>query len=503
MEVIMNDLKTVSEIIGEKSNKSVTSFAKTLKYVEFYHPKARKMVKGYNKEQQEKILEFFKLSKQEKSKIICQLKYGVDNYSQLEEFRKELSDKAKNNFTQRNEKRKQTNLKKYGTNDFVNGEKATETKIKKYGSIKNYNKVMSELRKEKSKKDIIDFCKRNDCCEFSKTFNPYKYHSMEYLQSIMNKYNINLIIYKNIMFIKNSDCKIMLDEIKNNKISHSSSLEKEILDFVKSICNDTIIENDRDIISPKELDIYIPSKNIAIEFDGLFYHSELFLDKNYHLNKTKSCEEKGIRLIHVYEDEWLYKKDICKSIIASSLGVYDRKFYARKCTVEEISKNIFDDFLIKNHLQGKALCKYRYGLFYDNELIMVMGFGNARFDNKYNYELIRVCTKLNIQVVGGFSKLLNYFVKNSNAKNIVSYIVRRIFNGKGYTSSNFKIIGESKPSYQYCKNRQRFNRMNFQNKYLSEKLNHYDKSLTEHENLKNNGFYRIYDCGTLKVEFST
>ena len=151
-------------------------------------------------------------------------------------------------------------------------------------------------------------------------------------------------IYK-LSYQQNKD----FDNYMNTKYKNKgvSKGEKEVVTFVKSISKGEVIENDRNIIAPKELDVYIPEKNFAIEYNGLYWHSEggdCYSD--YHLNKTKMCMNKGIRLLHIYENEWRDKQDICKSMIASALGVYERKEFARKCEVREVTdrKTVIDFF---------------------------------------------------------------------------------------------------------------------------------------------------------------
>ena len=142
----------------------------------------------------------------------------------------------------------------------------------------------------------------------------------------------------------------------------TSNEEKDLLDFIKDLTTEKIISNDKSIINPYELDIYIPSKNLAFEFDGIYYHSNQFKDKMYHYNKTKLCEEKGIRLIHVFEDDWRFKQNIVKSMIKSSLGIYDRKIFARKCEIKNILVSEYRNFMNENHLQGYTTASYYIGL---------------------------------------------------------------------------------------------------------------------------------------------
>lgn len=124
---------------------------------------------------------------------------------------------------------------------------------------------------------------------------------------------------------------------KCNEIKTSTSIEeKELSNWVKSIYNGKVLENNRSLIYPYELDIYLPEINLAIEYDGLFWHCNYLKDDNYHLNKTNLCEERGVKLIHIFEDEWKYEKDEMKEIILSNIekkviipeGILDRRFYS-------------------------------------------------------------------------------------------------------------------------------------------------------------------------------
>ena len=161
--------------------------------------------------------------------------------------------------------------------------------------------------------------------------------------------------------------------------------EKEIVDFIKSIYNGEISENNRSLIHPFEIDIYMPELKLAIEYNGDFWHTEgQGKGEGYHIGKTEKCLEKGVRLIHVFEHEWDNKKRIVKDIIKSAFGIYDRKIHARKCIVREIDQKTSNDFLEENHLQGGDNSSIRYGLYYHDELVSVMTFGKPRFNESYD-----------------------------------------------------------------------------------------------------------------------
>ena len=211
-------------------------------------------------------------------------------------------------------------------------------------------------------------------------------------------------------------------------------------------------------------------------------------------------------MIHVFEDDWIEHKEIVKSMIKSRLGIYDRKIFARKCQIKEISKHYAFEFFETNHLQGYAKnCDLNLGLFYEDELVQAISITFKGWHDG-NTELTRMTTKLNVQVIGGFSKLVSYFCKNYNCDLLVSYVYKAWFNGKGYLASGFKVIKENNPAYSYILNKKRFHKSGFRKDKLKRmlekgKIKIYSDDMTESEICRQNGIYRIYDCGTVKMEY--
>lgn len=281
-------------------------------------------------------------------------------------------------------------------------------------------------------------------------------------------------------------------------LASKSNLEKELYLFIKEIFNGEIICNSRDIIKPYELDMYIPDLKIAIEFDGLYWHSEENVGSNYHLNKLNLCSANGIRLIHVFEDEWISKKDILKDRIKSIFGKFDRKIFARKCKVRELDFKTCFSFLDKNHIQGRDKSCFRYGLFYGEELVAVMTFGKPRFTTEYDFELIRYSSKLGVQVIGGAGKLLAYFENLNKGKTLISYADKRFSNGKLYFSLGFTFLRSSEPNYWWTKYQVRLSRYQCQKHKLKSILgDDFDVNESESVNMVRNGYHKIYDCGNL------
>ena len=284
---------------------------------------------------------------------------------------------------------------------------------------------------------------------------------------------------------------------------NASIKEKEISEFLTSIGVDNVT-NDRKILDGHELDIYAPEYNIAIEFDGIFWHNELYKDERYHLDKTVECNRKGIRLIHIFEDEWIYKKEIWKSMLRNAFGKTENRVFARKCDIREVDAATAGSFLDENHIQGRCGSAVRYGLYYNDELVSLMTFGKTRHfigSSSHEYELLRFCNKLNTGVIGGASKLFKHFVDINKPNNVVSYADRRWSDGGLYDVLGFKLYNVSNPNYYYVIDNKRHNRFNFRKSVLVEKYE-CPSEMSEREFCKSKGWWRIYDCGAFCYEWN-
>lgn len=307
------------------------------------------------------------------------------------------------------------------------------------------------------------------------------------------------------------------DVLPHNIISHktkcpkctigsTSEKERELLEFIKSIYKEEIQTNNRFKNDDKtfELDIYIPKKKIGIEFNGLYWHSDIKVDKNYHINKTNFFNKLGIRVVQIFEDEWDFKKDIVKIKLKNILGVSDNKrIYARDTKIGDVSKKDKDNFLEKYHIQGKDVSCYYKGLYYEKELIAVMSFSKPRIcltgkKENYDYELSRYATSCNI--VGGFSKLLKHCVIEFKIERIQTFADLRWSSeiNNVYIRNGFELDHKSSPSYWYIPKNIgiREHRFKYRKSQLK-KINGFDETKTEIENMKNFGYKVIYDCGNL------
>lgn len=229
--------------------------------------------------------------------------------------------------------------------------------------------------------------------------------------------------------------------------SYISKGEKEVFLYIKSLLKDELINtNVRNIING-ELDIYLPDKKIAIEYNGLYWHSEKFKLSTYHKDKWTACKDKGIQLIQVWEDDWNEKKEIVKKMLSHKLKIANvEKVFARQTQAVSISAKDAKTFLEENHLQGYRVASY-YGLKSGNKIVSILG---VTVKNKHDLEIIRFATSG--QVVGGFSKLLSHVLKQDryvSTKKVFSYSHNDHSTGELYESNGFVLLHEGKPGYSY------------------------------------------------------
>lgn len=284
-------------------------------------------------------------------------------------------------------------------------------------------------------------------------------------------------------------------------IHKKSNLETEVADWIKSLDLQDVSFNNRTALQGKEIDILIG--NLGIEINGLYWHSENILTENGY-SKTKDYEkfklatDNNIKLITVYEDEWINKKEIVKSRINGFLG-NSKKIYARKCTIKEITSKQANTFLKENHLQGSGRSNCRYGLFFNDEFVSVMTFSKENISRKtQEWEINRFCTRLNTSVIGGASKLFSKFIRDKDPLTVISYSDNRWGDGNVYEKLNFEFEKETPPNYWYFTS----NDISRQHRFSLRKNKSDNQSLTEWENRKLQGWYRIWDCGNKKYRWN-
>jgi hypothetical protein len=422
----------------------------------------------------------------EKRKQTCIEKYGVENPGALPTVI---------------EKRKQTCVERYGVdNPFKLQEiqtKADQTMLERYG-VKS--PIMLDSFKDKITETMVT------------RYGHSHFHTSQISPNVQEILDDKYWLLRQHHELKNTIQKIALtlgvsDQMVRNKFKHynieiishnNSQVERDVLQFVESVYTGKIITNTREIVPPKEIDIYLPEINIAFEINGVFWHSETQGKcSNYHLNKTKECERRGVRLIHILDKEWNTTPRIVKSRILSTLGL-NKTIPARKTTGRKITSKQAAEFFKANHIQGAAGAKVCYGLFHEDTLVAAMSFGKPRYNKHAEWELIRSANLVDTNVVGGGSKLFKMFVRECQPNTIVSYSDKRWNTGRLYEKLGFTHAKSTRPNYYYFSPTNTnilYHRSYFQKHKLKNKLPIFDPLLTEWENMINNGYDRIWDCG--------
>ena len=408
--------------------------------------------------------------------------------------------------------------------------KSTEDFIKQSNIVHHYKYDYSKSIYVNGKTPLIIICpehgefKQIPCVHLkgfgcSKCSNKHHYTTMEFIEKVReihgNKYDYSKVKYLNATTKVRIICpehgefwQRPYEHLQNRgcpSCSHSTSKEEiNIYNYLNSI-DIACKQRAKNIISPYELDIYIPDKKVTIEYDGLIWHSEKFgKDRNYHLNKTIACEKQSIRLIHIFEDEWVEHEEIVKSKLKHILGCVNDmpKTFARKCIVNEIDNQIAKSFLEKNHIQGFERSSVYLGCFYENNLVGVMTFKRERKDSD-KWELTRFATDISKHCIGVGGKLFKYFVRNYNPSEVKSFADRRwssTLKENLYDKLGFMVDNVLKPDYHYVVGKQRLHKFGFRKQILLKRYpNHgLTENMTEHEMCQKLGFQRIYDCGLIK-----
>lgn len=378
-------------------------------------------------------------------------KYGDTNYNNIEQIKSTKAKKYGNEKYNNREKFKATCKERFGTDTPLQNEdvlnKMLNTMNEKYGfnaptmnedikqkitannmsKYKVYNPTQSHYNQD-TKNILFDKQKFLDFCEKYKNVMNYTLCADilniqdTTFKSYYDKYNCSDIYPLKNIFTKELEIENILDQYQINYIKH-----------------------DRKTIYPKELDYYIPEKKVAIEFNGTYWHSYAKIkDKQYHYSKSKLCESSGIRLIHIWEYEWNdnRQRPILENIIKNAIGVNEHRIYARKCSIEVKQSKDMRKFFDDNNIQGFRPGKFAICLKYNNEIVMAYMMGNAFFGKgKYEWEVIRGATKLGYTIVGGASKIFNYFIKTYNPQSCVYYIDYNYFNGNSLKNlPNMKFI---------------------------------------------------------------
>ena len=418
----------------------------------------------------------------EQAKETMKRVYGVENVSKLDDVKLKkkttLEQHYHGDISPIQEKMRETCLKKYGVDNVFKLDSVRKNTLSSYYKLfLQNNPIVEEIIRED---DITYKCK---CPHPGCT----KCEEKNFL--------ISAITYNNRKYSDGEMCTKLLPPNENRL--KNTSLEIFIKNLLEEY-NIKYITNDRKILNGKELDIFIPSKNVAIECNGCRWHSFLFKSQTYHKEKFDACLENNIQLLTFWEDQIKNNPQKIRSILLSKLGIYDKRIFARKCIIKELKANICQYWLTQWHLQGSTGASVRLGLYLGDELVSIMTFCRRKLFVNNDWELVRYCVKPGCQVIGGASKLMNYFIKLFNPKKIISFSSNDISNGNLYKQLGFENKGETLSYWYVDKNLKRYHRYNYRKSELIKKG--YDAKKSEFEITNDMGLLRIYDSGMTRWE---
>ena len=461
----------------------------------------------------------------EKTKNTIIDKYGEDYYSKRShKYWDNVTDVDKQN---RLNKTKETKLKKYGNENYVNVEKIRQTQFEKYGCYAFNTDKQKQTMIEKYGVDhnfkrhehIENLNKRkwsDEARQKRKTTlrikNENKYKELLKFKDVVIEFSNNFK-KKNMRLPHISDALMYFNE-NNGLIKYRTSFNAFINEFnlrsyfvIKESYFEKIIEDwlikykikyekhNRTLIKPLELDFYLVDYKIAIEVNDTNTHNcttstysfKSDFDPYYHYNKMKRCNEENIRLIHIFE------KDLNNLDISLSMLLPKEKIYARNCKIKECNVK---DFFSTYHRQGAGNVSKGIGLFYNDELIQAISFRKVRNKTKGDYELYRLCSKNNLTVIGGASRLLKYWEQNHKNVILVSYCDLTYNTGNVYEQLGFILKHHTGLNYKWVKENKWLSREVCQRHKLETLFNKsFDKSMSENDIMTAEGYVKVYDCG--------
>ena len=421
-------------------------------------------------------------------------RYGVSNALQNKKIFKSFTETLKQRYDATNlnqafsEKRKQTNLLKYGAETPLESQQIREKCNNTYYKNSGFKTPFSKFNHKENQQFYIDLKRDKQIEKFEN----------EYDQDKIKETLSNYSYYKSSEILGLTPTRLKVIAIRNgwdDLLPKKSSYENLISRFLNE--NSIVYkQNTRSIISPYELDFYIPEHNLAIEFHGLCRHGEDFSkkDKTYHRMKMDLCRERDIHLIQIFEDEFNNHQDTIFSIIKSFCKIDKNRIFARKCNIIQIGTKEARNFCERYHLQGYSSSSVRYGVYYGLDLVAVVTYKKRKAEV---YELSRYCVLPDVSLVGVLARVQKRFKSEHSFKHLFTYSDNRYFKGDVYKKIGFSYERDTVINYWYFRNSdRRYHRLSFTKQRLVKKG--YDSSMTEWQIMKSLGYDRIWDCGNKK-----
>lgn len=495
----MHDLIKQNYLNGNKEFKPVE-----IGYIEKHHVLFGSQVEGWH----DKLVNTWKKwtpeqKENRKKKLIatCRQKYGCDFSQQNPDIKKKQIDtwnnKTEEELKTKNQKRQITTIARYGVDHIMKSQTVLENVKQRHFKENGYYHWIQKNIEHKDiyfddnrfKEYVIGEFKNNNNTRIKK--------------SILDKFfNVNVLARcKELHLMK-------YIEVFTSKLEEKFKNLFTENNIAYSWRNRRIVDGPNGKSHCYELDFFLPDYNIAIEINDISTHNSIYRSTqpygiNYHVYKTQNCKEKGIRLIHIWE--WEIQKDFDKvsKWLLNVLNSNKDRVFARKCELKLVAKNEEKQFLTNYHLQGYQKSDLCLGLYYNNELVQLMSFSKPRFSNKYQYELLRLCSKYNINIIGGANKLFKHFIKNYAPTSIISYCDYSKFTGAVYEQIGMKFVKLTKPNIVYCNYEMDVVNESILMKYGIDKLlkTNYGKGTNNRELIMKHGYLPIHNCGNIVYDW--
>jgi len=451
----VENISQLPEVINKKKETNFKKYGVT-------HPNKTKEIKDKISKSHKEILKNDRDKIVEKAKKTRIEKYGVDNVNQLQSTK----DKIRKTTLERHGKEyyihvkeNQDRMRAKRAETWKNNKKEIKEKLKQT-SLKKYN-TEHPMQNEEVKKKVLAGLIR---CGYAKSYDGIMAKELaenldispSYMRFLLRKYGSEII-------------KSYSKKYSTIEIEISFILEELGVKFTR-----------QSTLCGRKTDLVIDESNLVIEADGLFWHSDARIkDNKYHLTKKNDYKACGYESLFFRQDEIYFKREIVKSIISNKLKLNKVKYFARKTYIEEVKdQRIINTWFLENHLMGGGQGKV-FGLFSKDtkELLSAIQIKNK---GKEIYEISRFCNKLNISVVGGFSKLLSFVEKTINPKEIITFIDERYGKGEYLNFFGFSFVSKHL-SFQWTEGSTTCHRMRFPNNSGYE-----------------NKMFKIWDCGQAK-----
>ena len=491
------NLFTSEDFIKKAKNTNIKKYGSKqyLSSADFKKKRMEKLVERYGSDSPLKCKEI-----KEKQKMTCLERYGEENFAKTDMFL---------------DQRKKTNIERYGCEFAICSDKVKARSLKKYGTEYPIQspRVKNKVKQAYLKKYGVDHPSKSETIK-KKTaetnLNRYGFKHASSSSEIKDKIKkTNLLRYGCECTFKSPYVQKKIVETNIERYGQPKWKFGKTQESIRSWLNSHGFNfiSDFEILEGKELDCYDFERKFALEYCGLYWHNENSPQprtRPYHHDKWKRCRDKGIQLITMFDDEWKTRNEVCKSLILSKLGVFERRIQARKCEVNKIEKHQMKEFCDQYHLQGgNGLSEVCFGLFHEDELVGVVDMGRHHRKKDSNAAVLtRLCFKTNLQIIGGAGKLfkacLNWF-RNSEIKKIISWSDNRYSDGTVYKQLGFVMSEELRPDYQYVNMKNPKKRISKQSQ--SKKQSGCPSEMTELEWANSRGLSRIWDCGKTRWEF--